>query len=55
MNMAVVAARDDTAGLVIRAQKGETDAFEALVRPYLRAAYSVALAVVGRAADAEGY
>ena len=42
-----------TAALVARAQRGESAAFEALVRAYLRAAYSVALAVVGRPADAE--
>ena len=42
-----------TAALVLRAQRGEAAAFEALVRAYLRAAYSVALAVVGRTADAE--
>jgi RNA polymerase sigma-70 factor (ECF subfamily) len=44
---------DETAALVVRAQRGEADAFTALVRAYLRAAYSVALATVGRPADAE--
>jgi len=48
-----VLADDATAALVARAQRGESAAFEALVRAYLRAAYSVALAVVGRSADAE--
>jgi RNA polymerase sigma-70 factor (ECF subfamily) len=48
-----VQAHDTTAALVVRAQRGEADAFEALARAYLRAAYSVALALVGRPADAE--
>jgi RNA polymerase sigma-70 factor (ECF subfamily) len=48
-----VLADQATAALVARAQRGESAAFEALVRAYLRAAYSVALAVVGRPADAE--
>ena len=38
---------------MIRAQGGEANAFAALARAYLRAAYSVALAIVSRAADAE--
>lgn len=42
-----------TAALVVRAQQGEPAAFTALVRAHLRAAYAVALAVVGRPADAE--
>jgi RNA polymerase sigma factor (sigma-70 family) len=42
-----------TADLVVRAQRGEPDACAALARAYLRAAYSVALATVGRPADAE--
>jgi RNA polymerase sigma-70 factor (ECF subfamily) len=42
-----------TASLVRRAQSGETAAFAPLVHRYLRAAYSVALAIVGRRADAE--
>ena len=46
-------AEDATAILVGRAKRGETVAFEELVRAYLRAAYAVALAVVGRPADAE--
>ncbi|MCC6524833.1 MAG: sigma-70 family RNA polymerase sigma factor [Polyangiaceae bacterium] len=44
---------DATATLVVRAQRGEAAAFEALARAYLRAAYSVALGFVGRPADAE--
>jgi RNA polymerase sigma-70 factor (ECF subfamily) len=36
-----------------RARRGDPAAFEALVRAYLRAAYSVALAIAGRPADAE--
>jgi RNA polymerase sigma-70 factor (ECF subfamily) len=44
---------DATAALVLRAKAGDVQAFDALARAYLRAAYSVALAVVGRAADAE--
>ncbi len=43
----------NTAELVRRAQRGEEAAFSALARAYLRAAYSVALATVGRPADAE--
>ena len=42
-----------TADLVRRAQRGEAAAFEGLARAYLRAAYSVALGVVSRPADAE--
>jgi RNA polymerase sigma-70 factor (ECF subfamily) len=42
-----------TADLVARAQRGEQDAFGALVRGYLRPAYSIALGIVGRPADAE--
>jgi RNA polymerase sigma-70 factor (ECF subfamily) len=44
---------DATAALVGRAKRGERDAFAGLVREYLRAAYAVAFAVVGRPADAE--
>lgn len=51
--MHVVAAEVETAALVVRAQNGDPDAFQALVRAYLRPAFSVALAVVGRPADAE--
>ncbi len=42
-----------TADLVVSAQRGEAHAFEALARAHLRAAYSIALAIVGRPADAE--
>lgn len=42
-----------TAALVVRAQRGDSTAFAALARAFLRAAYSVALAVVARPADAE--
>jgi len=42
-----------TTELVLQAQNGEAAAFEQLSRRYLRPAYSVALAIVGRAADAE--
>jgi RNA polymerase sigma-70 factor (ECF subfamily) len=44
---------DETAALVLRARRGEADAFAALVRAYLRPAYAVALATVGRPSDAE--
>jgi RNA polymerase sigma-70 factor (ECF subfamily) len=44
---------EDTAALVVRAQRGEPAAFDELVRRFLRAAYSVALAVLVRRADAE--
>jgi hypothetical protein len=44
---------DATAALVGRAKRGERDAFAGLAREYLRAAYAVALAVVGRPADAD--
>jgi RNA polymerase sigma-70 factor (ECF subfamily) len=43
----------ETADLVHRAQRGQADAFDGLVRAYLRAAYAVALSVVKRPADAE--
>ena len=46
-------ADDPTAELVVRVQHGEASAFEGLVRLYLRPAYAVALATVGRPADAE--
>jgi RNA polymerase sigma factor (sigma-70 family) len=42
-----------TSALVHRARRGEPAAFEALVRAYLRPTYAVALAIVGRPADAE--
>ena len=41
------------AELVARARRGEAGAFDQLVRRHLRAAYAVALAVLGRPADAE--
>ena len=41
------------AELVARARRGEPSAFDQLVRRHLRAAYAVALAVLGRAADAD--
>ncbi|NIR44326.1 MAG: sigma-70 family RNA polymerase sigma factor [Gemmatimonadetes bacterium] len=41
------------ASLVQRARRGDAAAFEALVRRYYRAAYSVALARLGTAMDAE--
>ena len=40
------------AALVEQAKRGDAHAFETLVRAYLRAAYSVALATVGRPAKA---
>ena len=45
--------REDPARLVERARGGDGDACEVLARRYLRPAYAVALAVVGRPADAE--
>ncbi len=41
------------ADLVLRARRGEATAFDQLVRRHLRAAYVVALAVLGRPADAD--
>ena len=41
------------AELVKRARKGDPAAFDELVRRHLRAAYAVALAVLGRPADAD--
>jgi len=41
------------ADLVKRARKGDAAAFDELVRRHLRAAYAVALAVLGRPADAD--
>jgi RNA polymerase sigma-70 factor (ECF subfamily) len=41
------------AELVVRARQGDPAAFDALVRGHLRAAYAVALAVLGRPADAD--
>jgi RNA polymerase sigma-70 factor, ECF subfamily len=48
-----VLTHEETAHLVRHAQRGEPEAFTALVRGYLRAAYAVALAIVSRPADAE--
>lgn len=42
-----------TVALVIRAQHGDKTALSGLVSSFLRACYSVALAIVGRPADAE--
>jgi RNA polymerase sigma-70 factor (ECF subfamily) len=42
-----------TAALVARARRGDAEACTALVRAHLRAAYGVALSIVGRSADAE--
>ena len=44
---------DACADLVHRAQAGEEKAFTGLVQAFLRPAYSIALSVVGRPADAE--
>jgi RNA polymerase sigma-70 factor (ECF subfamily) len=44
---------EETAALVVRAQRGEPAAVDELVRRFLRVAYSVALAVLVRRADAE--
>ena len=44
---------DASADLVHRAQRGEAKAFTGLVQAFLRPAYSIALSVVGRPADAE--
>jgi RNA polymerase sigma-70 factor (ECF subfamily) len=43
----------EVAELVRRARLGEAEAFDQLVRRHLRAAYVVALAVLGRPADAD--
>jgi RNA polymerase sigma-70 factor (ECF subfamily) len=48
-----VLSADDTAALVVRARQGDADAFTALSRAFLRSAYAVALAVVGRPQDAD--
>jgi len=48
-----VLSHDASADLVHRAQRGEADAFTGLVQAFLRPAYSIALSVVGRPADAE--
>lgn len=44
---------EETAALVVRAQRGEPAASDELVRRFLRAAYAVALAVLVHRADAE--
>ena len=46
-------ASTSVAELVTRARRGEASAFDQLVRRHLRAAYAVALAVLGRPSDAE--
>jgi RNA polymerase sigma-70 factor, ECF subfamily len=43
----------DVAELVVRARRGDPSAIDQLVRRHLRAAYAVALAVLGRPADAD--
>ena len=48
-----VNAPSEIASLVAGAQRGNAGAFTALTRAYLRPAYAVALAIVGRPADAE--
>jgi RNA polymerase sigma-70 factor (ECF subfamily) len=48
-----VLSSEATAALVVRAKGGDADAFSSLVRAYLRAAYAVALGIVGRQADAD--
>lgn len=49
----VTPAEPSVADLVARARRGEAAAFDQLVRRHYRAAYAVALAVLGRAADAD--
>jgi RNA polymerase sigma-70 factor, ECF subfamily len=49
----VVLVGHDMASLVVRAQDGDREAFATLTRAYLRPAYSVALAILGRPSDAE--
>jgi RNA polymerase sigma-70 factor (ECF subfamily) len=49
----VTPAEPPVAELVARARRGDPAAFDALVRRHLRAAYAVALAVLGRPADAD--
>jgi RNA polymerase sigma-70 factor (ECF subfamily) len=44
---------EPVADLVARARRGDPTAFDQLVRRHLRAAYAVALAVLGRPADAD--
>lgn len=43
----------ETAALVVRAQRGDSAAFSQLVQRFLRAAFSIALGIVRRPADAE--
>jgi RNA polymerase sigma factor (sigma-70 family) len=45
--------QDTTTELVRQAQRGEAAAFAALAREFLRPAYTVALAILGRPSDAE--
>lgn len=47
------AGRDTDARLVRRAREGDREAYETLVRRYLKMAYAVALAELGNARDAE--
>lgn len=49
----MVLTQEKTAALVQRVLRGEAPAFAELVRAYLRPAYSVALSILGRPADAE--
>jgi RNA polymerase sigma-70 factor (ECF subfamily) len=49
----ILLTHEATADLVYRARRGEADAFTGLVRAYLRPAYTIALSVVARPADAE--
>lgn len=49
----VESAGPSVADLVVRARRGEAGAFDQLVRRHLRAAYAVALAVLGRPSDAD--
>lgn len=44
---------EETAAIVRSVQRGDAEAYGALVRAFLRPAYAVALALVGRPADAE--
>jgi RNA polymerase sigma-70 factor (ECF subfamily) len=48
-----VLAKNVAATLVIGAQRGDPDSFTQLVQAHLRPAFSVALAILGRPADAE--
>lgn len=44
---------DDDAGAVARAQSGDSDAFEAIVRKYQRRVYATALHIMGNHSDAD--